>query len=64
VVQAAQCQPVVRLVRAVEREPPYVGGVDADGRAEDLAVEPAEGALPVPCLDDRLAPEGDPGVVG
>jgi hypothetical protein len=54
--QHAQRQTVVEVVGSVIGEPAHVSGVDADGRAEDLTVEAAERARPIPRLQDRLPP--------
>jgi hypothetical protein len=48
VVQAAEGEAVVRFVGAVEGEPPYVRGVDSNGRAGELTDASAEGTLAVP----------------
>lgn len=64
VVQLAQGQAVVRVVRAVQGEPVHVGGVDADRGAVGLPVEPAERALPVPRLTVSSRPPTGPGHSG
>src|SRR3712207_9532200 len=42
--------PIFQIVGPVEGEPPHVGRLDADRRPAGTAVETAEGALLVPCL--------------
>ena len=49
-------QPVVQRVRAVQSEPPDVGGVDPNRATVELPVEPAERTLSIPGLNDRLTP--------
>ncbi len=60
VVEHAQRQPVVEVVRAVESEPADVRRLQPDRDACDLAVVTAEGALPVPGVDDGHPPRRVP----
>lgn len=56
VVQRAERETVVQIVRAAVREPPNVGCVDADGITTELPIKTAEGALPVPGSEDGHRP--------
>lgn len=54
VVQRAQAQPVVDVVRSVKCPPAHMGGLKADWHCADPAVVPAEGALVLVRGQDHL----------
>lgn len=60
VVERAERQPIVQVIRAVKIDPPDVGSLDTDGRASQRCVESAEGTRLLPILKDATPPLGTP----
>jgi hypothetical protein len=58
VVQRAQCQAVIELVRTVEVEPADMRGVQSDGCSAELSVVAAERAPSIPRFQYKARPEG------